>query len=29
MMDRHLIFPPGWDKRPRKADWDADPSMKG
>ena len=29
MMDRHLIFPPGWHKRPRKADWDADPSLKG
>ncbi|KAI5124639.1 hypothetical protein M0805_004248 [Coniferiporia weirii] len=27
MMDRHLIFPPGWDKRKRKPDWDADPSL--
>lgn len=29
MMDRHLIFPPGWDKRKQKSDWDADPSLKG
>ncbi|KAF8078532.1 hypothetical protein FPV67DRAFT_60507 [Lyophyllum atratum] len=29
MMDRHLIYPPGWEKRPRKQDWDADPSLKG
>ncbi|KAJ3559774.1 hypothetical protein NM688_g143 [Phlebia brevispora] len=29
MMDRHLIYPPGWDKKRRKADWDADPSLKG
>ena len=29
MMDRHLIYPPGWEKRPRKSDWDADPTMKG
>ena len=28
MMDRHLIFPPGWDKR-KKQEWDADPSLKG
>lgn len=28
MMDRHLIYPPGWEKR-KKADWDADPSLKG
>ncbi|KAH8120385.1 hypothetical protein DFH11DRAFT_1500361 [Phellopilus nigrolimitatus] len=28
MMDRHLIFPPGWDNRKRKSDWDADPSLK-
>ena len=28
MMDRHLIYPPGWDKRKRD-DWDADPSLKG
>ncbi|EJD03901.1 uncharacterized protein FOMMEDRAFT_121243 [Fomitiporia mediterranea MF3/22] len=27
MMDRHLIYPPGWDKRKRKRDWDADPSL--
>ncbi|KZT05961.1 uncharacterized protein LAESUDRAFT_813190 [Laetiporus sulphureus 93-53] len=29
MMDRHLIFPPGWENRKRKSDWDADPSLKG
>ncbi|KAJ7038104.1 hypothetical protein C8F04DRAFT_1209434 [Mycena alexandri] len=29
MMDRHLIFPPGWDKRKKKPEWDADPSLKG
>ncbi|KAI0068341.1 hypothetical protein BV25DRAFT_1818736 [Artomyces pyxidatus] len=29
MMDRHLIYPPGWDKRKRRNDWDADPSLKG
>ncbi|KAG5648065.1 hypothetical protein DXG03_007100 [Asterophora parasitica] len=28
MMDRHLIYPPGWEKQP-KNDWDADPSLKG
>ncbi|EPQ60715.1 hypothetical protein GLOTRDRAFT_118856 [Gloeophyllum trabeum ATCC 11539] len=28
MMDRHLIYPPGWEKR-QKNDWDADPSLKG
>ncbi|KAF8501898.1 nuclear fragile X mental retardation-interacting protein 1-domain-containing protein [Gautieria morchelliformis] len=27
MMDRHLIFPPGWKKK--QNDWDADPSLKG
>ncbi|KAL4064915.1 hypothetical protein V8B97DRAFT_2010599 [Scleroderma yunnanense] len=27
MMDRHFIFPPGWDKN--KDNWDADPSLKG
>lgn len=27
MMDRHLIFPPGW-KKPQNS-WDADPSLKG
>lgn len=29
MMDRHLIYPPGWDKQKKKSDWDADPSLKG
>ena len=29
MMDRHLIYPPGWEKRKKKLDWDADPSLKG
>lgn len=29
MMDRHLIYPPGWEKRKRKGDWDADLSLKG
>ncbi|CAA7266527.1 unnamed protein product [Cyclocybe aegerita] len=29
MMDRHLIFPVGWEKRKMKDDWDADPSLKG
>lgn len=29
MMDRHLIYPAGWEKRKRKPDWDADPSLKG
>ena len=29
MMDRHLIYPPGWEKRKKKDDWDADPSLKG
>ncbi|KAI0080090.1 hypothetical protein K474DRAFT_1590598 [Panus rudis PR-1116 ss-1] len=29
MMDRHLIYPPGWEKRKKKPDWDADPSLKG
>jgi hypothetical protein len=28
MMDRHLIYPPGWDSKKQK-DWDADPSLKG
>lgn len=27
MMDRHLIYPPGWDNRKRKQEWDADPSL--
>ncbi|KAH9064308.1 hypothetical protein EDB87DRAFT_1400587 [Lactarius vividus] len=29
MMDRHLIYPPGWHARKRQSDWDADPSLKG
>ncbi|KAG6842582.1 hypothetical protein C0991_000108 [Blastosporella zonata] len=29
MMDRHLIYPPGWGRRPKKPEWDADPSLKG
>lgn len=29
MMDRHLIYPPGWEKRKKDSDWDADPSLKG
>ncbi|TFK41070.1 hypothetical protein BDQ12DRAFT_733404 [Crucibulum laeve] len=29
MMDRHLIYPPGWENRKTKPDWDADPSLKG
>ena len=29
MMDRHLVYPPGWEKRKKKLDWDADPSLKG
>jgi hypothetical protein len=29
MMDRHLIYPPGWPTRKRQPDWDADPSLKG
>ena len=29
MMDRHLIYPHGWDKRKKKPEWDADPSLKG
>ncbi|KAL0951072.1 hypothetical protein HGRIS_007810 [Hohenbuehelia grisea] len=29
MMDRHLIYPPGWEKRKKKDDWDADASLKG
>lgn len=29
MMDRHLVYPPGWKKRKKKSDWDADPSLKG
>ena len=29
MMDRHLIFPPGWERRKKKPEWDADPSLRG
>lgn len=29
MMDRHLIYPPGWEKRKKRPEWDADPSLKG
>ncbi|XP_006454996.1 hypothetical protein AGABI2DRAFT_239532 [Agaricus bisporus var. bisporus H97] len=29
MMDRHLIYPPGWEKHKKMSDWDADPSLKG
>ncbi|KIY47038.1 hypothetical protein FISHEDRAFT_46075 [Fistulina hepatica ATCC 64428] len=29
MMDRHLIYPRGWEKRKNADDWDADPSLKG
>ncbi|KAJ7293662.1 hypothetical protein C8J57DRAFT_34228 [Mycena rebaudengoi] len=29
MMDRHLIYPPGWDQRKKKPEWDTDPSLKG
>lgn len=29
MMDRHLINPPGWERRKKKPEWDADPSLKG
>ena len=28
-MDRHLIYPSGWEKRKKKSDWDADPRLKG
>jgi hypothetical protein len=28
-MDRHLIYPPGWENRTKKAEWDADPSLRG
>lgn len=28
-MDRHLIYPPGWSKKKKEEDWDADPSLKG
>jgi hypothetical protein len=29
MMDRHLIYPPGWHTRKSQADWDTGPSLKG
>ncbi|TFK77014.1 hypothetical protein BDN72DRAFT_890797 [Pluteus cervinus] len=29
MMDRHLIYPPGWDRNKSSSGWDADPSLKG
>ena len=29
MMDRHLVYPSGWERRKKKSDWDADPSLKG
>jgi len=29
MIDRHLIYPPGWENRTKRSDWDADPSLKG
>src|SRR3954453_19576111 len=29
MMDRHLIFPPDWEKQKKRDEWDADPSLKG
>ena len=29
MMDRHLVYPAGWDRRKRAGEWDADPSLKG
>jgi len=29
MMDRHLIYPPGWVQKKKGSDWDADPSLKG
>jgi hypothetical protein len=29
MMDRHLIYPPGWQTRKHQPDWDTDPSLKG
>ncbi|KAF5390190.1 hypothetical protein D9757_002847 [Collybiopsis confluens] len=28
MMDRHLIYPPGWNTN-KKSDWDTDPSLRG
>lgn len=28
MMDRHLIYPPGWERK-KQVGWDADPSLKG
>lgn len=29
MMDRHLIYPPSWEKDKKQSDWDADPSLRG
>ncbi|KAI0348494.1 hypothetical protein BDW22DRAFT_1416676 [Trametopsis cervina] len=29
MMDRHLIYPQGWEQKKRRDDWDADPTLKG
>ncbi|KAG7099304.1 hypothetical protein E1B28_001162 [Marasmius oreades] len=29
MADRHLIYPPNWEKLDKKSNWDADPSLKG
>jgi hypothetical protein len=29
MMDRHLIYPRGWNDRKKRDDWDADHSLKG
>lgn len=29
MMDRHLIYPPDWERRKKRPEWDADPSLKG
>ncbi|KAJ6610081.1 hypothetical protein B0H10DRAFT_2225366 [Mycena sp. CBHHK59/15] len=29
MMDRHLIYPQGWERRKKKPEWDTDPSLKG
>jgi hypothetical protein len=28
MMDRHLVYPPGYKKK-KETDWDADPSLRG
>lgn len=29
MMDRHLIYPPGWHKQTKGSNWDGDLSLKG